>query len=197
TFRYYLYYFFNLITNKMNRCEWLTNDPIYIEYHDKEWGKPTYNDLELFELLILEGFQAGLSWLTVLKKRTAFRKAFDFRNPEKIAAYDDTKIEELLQNKDIIRNRLKIKATITNARVFLDIQKEYGSFSKFLWSFVNHKPIINNRKSIGEIPATTVQSDMMSKTMKKKGFKFCGSTICYALMQSCGMVNDHTKNCFL
>ena len=178
------------------RCQWAGSNPIYVEYHDKEWGKPIFDDRLLFEFLILEGMQAGLSWSTILNKRDNFRRAFDNFEANKIARYDQTKIKELLENQGIIRNRLKIEATIKNARLFLEIQKEFGSFSHFIWKFVDHKPLINKWKSLSDIPAKTGLSDEMSKDLKKRGFKFIGSTICYAFMQAVGMVNDHTMNCF-
>ncbi len=178
------------------RCAWAGSDPFYIEYHDNEWGKPIYNDQLLFEFLILEGMQAGLSWITVLKKRENFRKAFDNFNPEKIAKYDQKKFNELVNNAGIIRNKLKIQAAITNAKLFLELKKEGTKFSDYLWQFVGHKPVINNFQSIKDVPATTEISDRMSKVLKKRGFKFVGSTICYAFMQAVGMVNDHTEDCF-
>lgn len=178
------------------RCAWVNEDPLYIDYHDNEWGKPLYDDQQLFEFLILESFQAGLSWITILKKRENFRKAFDHFDANKIAGYDEHKVEELMQNAGIIRNRLKIKAAITNAQRYLDVRKEEGSFSKYIWSFVGGSPIVNKWKSLKEVPANTDISDEMSKTLKKKGFKFVGSTICYAFMQATGMVNDHTTDCF-
>jgi DNA-3-methyladenine glycosylase I len=178
------------------RCDWSTKDPLYIEYHDSEWGVPVYEDDKLFEFLILETFQAGLSWITVLRKRENFRKALDNFDYKKIVNYDENKFEELINNAGIIRNKLKIRATISNAQVFMDIQKEFGSFSKYIWGFVNHKPINNKWKSMDEIPATTELSDKLSKDLKKRGFKFVGSTVIYAHMQATGMVNDHITNCF-
>ena len=178
------------------RCDWSTKDPLYIEYHDSEWGVPVYEDDKLFEFLILETFQAGLSWITVLRKRENFREAFDNFDYKKIVNYDEDKFEELINNVGIIRNKLKIRATISNAQAFMDIQKEFGSFSKYIWGFVNHKPINNKWKSMGEIPATTELSDKLSKDLKKRGFKFVGSTVIYAHMQATGMVNDHITNCF-
>lgn len=179
-----------------NRCSWCGEDPLYVQYHDKEWGTPVYNDDKLFEFLILETFQAGLSWITVLRKRENFREAFDQFDYQKIAKYDDKKYHELLQNAGIIRNRLKIKATISNANAFMDIQKEFGSFSKYIWGFVNNKPIVNHWKTMIEIPATTEISDILSTDLKKRGFKFVGSTVIYAHMQATGMVNDHVVDCF-
>jgi DNA-3-methyladenine glycosylase I len=179
-----------------SRCAWCGNDPLYIEYHDTEWGVPVYNDATLFEFLILETFQAGLSWITVLKKRENFRKAFDNFDYKKIANYNSDKQEELLLNAGIIRNKLKIKATISNAMAFMDIQKEFGSFSKYIWNFTNGKPIKNKAKDLSEVPATTELSDCISKDLKKRGFKFVGSTVIYAHMQATGMVNDHITTCF-
>ena len=180
----------------MQRCAWATADKTYLAYHDTEWGVVQHADDKLFEMLILEGAQAGLSWLTVLKKRENYRKVFDGFDPVKIALWDQEKIEALLQNPGIIRNRLKVEAARTNARAFLQIVAESGSFDAFIWSFVGAKPIRNSWKSMGEIPATTPESDAMSRALKKKGFKFVGSTICYAFMQAVGMVNDHTIDCF-
>ncbi len=178
------------------RCFWVNEDPLYMEYHDKEWGKPVYDDETLFEFLLLESFQAGLSWITILKKRENFRKAFDNFDYKKIANYNQKKFDELLENAGIIRNKLKIKSASTNAQLFLEIQKEYGSFSKFIWSYVDGKPIVNSFKTRAEVPATTAVSDAISKDLKKRGFKFVGSTIIYAFMQATGMVNDHTTDCF-
>jgi len=178
------------------RCEWVSNDELYIQYHDQEWGVPQYDDRKLFELLILEGAQAGLSWYTILKKRENYRQAFDKFDVKKIAGYDNKKIQELLNNPGIVRNKLKIESTIRNARAFLDIQKEHGSFKQYIWSFVNGKPIVNSFEELKELPAKTDISDIMSKDLKKQGFNFVGSTICYAFMQAVGMVNDHTVDCF-
>ena len=178
------------------RCSWATTD-LYKEYHDKEWGKPVHNDDKLFEMLILEGMQAGLSWLTILNKRVAFREAFDTFDCRKVALYDEAKIEELMQNEKIIRNRLKIKSAITNAQQFIKIQEEYGSFDSFIWSYVDYKPIDNHFSTEDEIPARTPLSDRISKDLKKRGFKFVGSTILYAYMQAVGIVNDHVKKCHL
>ena len=176
------------------RCDWLTDEEIYVEYHDKEWGVPVYDDRKLFEMLILEGSQAGLSWITVLKRRVTYRKAYDNFDPEKIAKWNSGKINKLLKDPGIIRNRLKVAAANQNAQAYLTIIKEYGSFNDFLWSF-NGRPINNSWQSISDIPATTKVSDAMSKALKQKGFKFAGSTICYAFMQAVGMVNDHIVNC--
>jgi DNA-3-methyladenine glycosylase I len=178
------------------RCNWATSDPLYIDYHDKEWGVPVHDDRVLFEFLILEGAQAGLSWITILKKRENYRKAFDNFDPEKIARYSEKKVEKLLNNEGIIRNKLKINAAIQNAKSFLKIQKESGSFDKYIWQFVNYEPRVNKWKTLKNVPAKTLESDLMSKDLKKTGFKFVGSTICYAFMQAVGMVNDHTEDCF-
>jgi DNA-3-methyladenine glycosylase I len=178
------------------RCFWVNNDPLYIEYHDNEWGKPVYDDATLFEFLLLESFQAGLSWITILKKRENFRVAFDHFNYQKIANYQQDKFEELIVNPGIIRNKLKVKSAIINAQLFMEIQKEFGSFSKFIWSYVDGKPIKNSFKTREEVPATTALSDTISKELKKRGFKFVGSTIIYAFMQATGMVNDHATDCF-
>ncbi len=178
------------------RCSWANHSENEIKYHDEEWGKPIFDDRLLFEFLILEGAQAGLSWSTILNKRENYRKAFDNFDAEKISKYNQEKIDELLNNKGIVRNKLKINATITNAKIFLEIQKEYGSFSKYIWQFVGGKPIVNQWKNREDVPAKTEISDLMSKTLKKRGFKFIGSTICYAYMQAVGMVNDHTTDCF-
>ncbi|AZJ33575.1 DNA-3-methyladenine glycosylase I [Tenacibaculum mesophilum] len=178
------------------RCFWVSDDPLYIEYHDNEWGVPVYDDDKLFEFLILETFQAGLSWITVLKKRENFRKAFDNFDYKKIAKYSEDKYEELLQDAGIIRNKLKIKATITNAQAFMKVQEEFGTFSKYIWAFTNGQPIVNRFEKREEVPATTELSDAISKDLKKRGFKFVGSTVIYAHMQATGMVNDHTTDCF-
>lgn len=179
------------------RCAWVTDDPIYIQYHDHEWGVPVYDDRLLFEFLNLEGAQAGLSWITVLKKRENYRASFDNFDPHKIAKYNSKKIETLLKNPGIIRNRLKIEATITNAKAYIEVLKEWDSFNQYLWHFVDGVPIRNHWKNNKEIPTKTLISDAMSKDLKKRGFKFVGSTICYAFMQAVGMVNDHTVDCFL
>ena len=181
---------------KNQRCDWCGNDPLYVEYHDNEWGVPVFDDAKLFEFLILETFQAGLSWITVLKKRENFRVAFDGFNYKKIATYNEAKFNELLKNKGIIRNKLKIKATISNAVAFMEVQKEFGSFSKYIWKFVNGKPLKNTYKTLNEVPATTDLSEIISKDLKKRGFKFVGSTVIYAHMQATGMVNDHITTCF-
>lgn len=178
------------------RCAWVNNDPIYIAYHDEEWGVPIYDDRLLFEFLMLEGMQAGLSWITILKRRDNYRKCFDNFNAKKIVQYDNKRIEALLLNEGIIRNRLKVNAIVTNAKAFLEVKQECKSFSEYIWNFVDGKPIINRPKGLHEVAVTTEISDKMSKDLKKRGFKFVGSTICYAFMQAVGMVNDHTKECF-
>lgn len=178
-----------------NRCEWVTEDQVYIDYHDKEWGRPLKDDQQLFELLCLEGQQAGLSWLTILNKREQFRKAFDGFDPEVIAGYSDEKLDELMQNEGIIRNRLKIKSIVSNAEAFLKIKEEYGSFSSYIWQFVDGHPIINEWERHEDVPSETAVSRNMSRQMKKDGFKFVGPTICYAYMQSAGLVNDHETSC--
>ena len=178
------------------RCAWCTSDPLYITYHDHEWGVPVHNDRKLFEMLTLEGAQAGLSWLTILRKRSNYKKAFDNFNPVKVARYDARKVKSLLKNVGIVRNRLKIAATISNAKAFIAVQKEFGTFNNYIWQFVGGKPLKNKRRSLKDIPPTTPESDAMSKDLKKRGFRFVGSTICYAFMQAVGMVNDHTTDCF-
>jgi len=180
----------------MNRCGWTTNDPLYIAYHDQEWGVPVHNDRVLFEFLILEGAQAGLSWLTILKKRENYRKAFDYFDAEKIARYTDDHIHQLLTNAGIVRNKRKIVAAIENAKAFLRVQDQFGSFDQYIWRFVDGSPIQNQWRSMSEVPVRTKESDQMSKDLQKRGFKFVGSTICYAYMQATGMVNDHTVDCF-
>lgn len=184
------------MAKELTRCAWCLSDPIYIKYHDEEWGKETHDDKALFEFLILESAQAGLSWITVLRKRAGYKKAFANFDAKKIAKFDDAKVEELMVFDGIIKNRLKIKSAISNAQLFLAIQKEYGSFDAYLYSFMpKGKPIINKRKSLSEVPATSKESDAISKDLKKRGFKFFGSTICYAHMQATGMVNDHIVGC--
>lgn len=178
------------------RCEWPANEPILIKYHDKEWGAPLHNDRKLFEFLLLEGFQAGLSWLTIMRKRNNFRKAFDNFDFNKVAKYDKRKINSLLKDEGIIRNKLKIESAVTNAKAFIKVRKEFGTFDKYIWGFVNYKPIVNKLKSLKEIPAKTELSDLISKDLKNRGFKFVGSTIVYAHMQATGMVNDHIVTCF-
>lgn len=184
------------MSNTKTRCSWCTQSELYKAYHDEEWGVPVYDDNLLFEMLILEGAQAGLSWITILNKRANYRKAFDKFDAKKIARYTEKRKEKLLQNAGIVRNKLKINAAIVNAQLFLQIQKEAGSFSKYIWQFVDGKAIKNAFATIKEVPATTPESDAMSKDLKKRGFKFVGSTICYAFMQAVGMVNDHTTDCF-
>lgn len=184
------------MTKPKVKCSWCVGNELYEKYHDEEWGIPVYDDKILFEFLILESFQAGLSWLTVLKKRDNFRKAFANFDVKKVAKFNEEKVEELMQNEGIIRNRLKIEAAINNASRFMEVQKEFGSFSNYVWSFVNGKPIINYPKSVKDLPAKTALSDAMSKDMGKRGFKFRGSTICYAFMQAVGMVDDHTIDCW-
>ena len=178
------------------RCAWCEKDDLYRNYHDNEWGKPVYDDETIFEFLILETFQAGLSWYTVLAKRENFRKAFDNFNLKKIANYSEDKMAELAEDAGIIRNKLKIKATVTNAQAFIKVQEEFGSFSKYIWGFVDGKPIDNQPKILGEVKATTPISDALSKDLKKRGFKFVGSTVMYAHMQATGMVNDHVMDCW-
>ncbi len=179
-----------------NRCKWCLGDPLYEAYHDNEWGVPVYDDGKLFEFLVLETFQAGLSWITILRKRENFRRALDNFDYKKIADYDESKIEELLTDTGIIRNRLKVRATVTNAKAFIKVQEEFGSFSKYIWGFTNGKPIKNSFKEPSDIPANSSLSDRISKDLKRRGFKFVGTTVVYAHMQATGMVNDHETNCF-
>ncbi|MCU7597618.1 DNA-3-methyladenine glycosylase I [Riemerella anatipestifer] len=183
------------VKNK-ERCGWVTNDEIYINYHDTEWGEPVFEDKKLFEMLLLEGFQAGLSWITILKKRENFRQAFDNFNYTKIATYNQTKLEELLHNTGIIRNRLKIESSVKNAKAFIKVREEFGTFSQYIWRFVEHQPIKNEFKNLSEVPVSTPLSDKISKDLKKRGFKFVGTTIIYAFMQAIGMVNDHIQTCY-
>jgi DNA-3-methyladenine glycosylase I len=178
------------------RCFWVSESKLYQEYHDEEWGVPVYDDTTLFEFLLLETFQAGLSWITILNKRENFRKAFDHFDYKKIAIYPESKYESLLQDAGIIRNKLKIRSAITNAQLFIEIQEEFGSFSKFIWRYVNDIPIVNEFQKKEEVPATTALSDLISKDLKKRGFKFVGSTVIYAYLQAVGLVNDHTTDCF-
>ena len=180
----------------MNRCAWAGSDPLYVAYHDQEWGVPVHDDRLLFEFLILEGMQAGLSWSTILKKRENFRRAFDGFDPSRVAEYGDEKVATLLADPGIVRNRLKVAAAIRNAQNFLEIQKEFGSLDAYIWQFTGGKPIVNAYRSLREIPAHTPESDAMSKDLIRRGFKFVGSTICYAFMQAVGMVNDHVVDCF-
>jgi len=179
----------------MSRCEWAGTDPLYVRYHDEEWGVPVHDDRRLFEMLILEGAQAGLSWITILRKRDAYRKAFDRFDPRKVARYTAARKRVLLRNAGIVRNRLKIDAAVTNARAFLDVQKECGSFDAYLWRFVGGRPIVNRRASLRDVPARTAESDALSRDLKARGFRFVGSTICYAFMQAVGLVNDHVRGC--
>jgi len=183
------------IDNK-TRCGWCLKEPIYIQYHDEEWGKPVHDDKLLFEFLLLESFQAGLSWLTVLKKRDNFRKSFVNFDAKKVSKFDAEKVEKLMLDAGIIRNRLKIEAAVNNAKRFLEIQKEFGSFDKYIWSFTEGEPLINYPKTLSELAAKTEISDTMSKDMVKRGFKFIGSTICYAFMQAVGIVDDHVEDCW-
>ncbi|MCS6935453.1 MAG: DNA-3-methyladenine glycosylase I [Chitinophagales bacterium] len=179
-----------------NRCPWCLGDPLYIKYHDEEWGVPVYDDHKLFEFLILESFQAGLSWLTILKKRENFRKAFAGFDAKRVAKFDEQKIRQLIQNEGIIRNESKIRAAVNNARLFLQICDEYGSFAEYVWSFTGHKTIMNSIRSHKDMPVTSAESDAMSRDMIRRGFKYRGSVICYAFMQAVGMVNDHYDTCF-
>ncbi|MEO1209786.1 MAG: DNA-3-methyladenine glycosylase I [Cyanobacteria bacterium J06638_20] len=178
------------------RCAWVTDDPLYMDYHDQEWGVPLHDDPRLFEFLILEGAQAGLSWLTVLRKREGYREAFEGFDAERVAAYDDDKIAMLLTNPNIIRNRLKVESAVKNARAVLAIRQEFGSLDTYLWRFINHQPIINAWANLKAVPVSTPESQAMSKDLKKRGCNFVGPTICYAFMQACGLVNDHTTDCF-
>jgi DNA-3-methyladenine glycosylase I len=180
----------------MHRCDWAGTDPLYVEYHDREWGVPLHDDTKLFEMLVLEGAQAGLSWITILRKREAYRRAFDRFDPRKVARYDARRIRSLLGDPGIVRNRLKIESAIRNARACLDVSGEFGSFDAYVWRFVGGQPIRNARRRTKEIPARTQESDAMSKDLRKRGFSFVGSTICYAFMQATGLVNDHVVDCF-
>lgn len=177
------------------RCTWAGDDLLYQKYHDSEWGVPCRDDKKLFEFVLLEGAQAGLSWITILRKREAYRSAFADFDVDKVAAFTDQDVERCIQDAGIVRNRLKINSAVSNAKLFIDIQKEFGSFSDYFWGYVNHQPIVNQWASHGDIPATTALSDLIAKDMKKRGFKFFGSTICYAYMQAMGVVNDHTTDC--
>jgi DNA-3-methyladenine glycosylase I len=180
----------------MERCAWAGDDPLYVAYHDEEWGVPVYDDQALFAKLLLDGAQAGLSWITILRKRQNYYTAFDNFDPEKMARYDDARIAELLANTGIVRNHLKVNAFVRNAQAYLNLQTELGSFSEYLWGFVGGTPIINAWKTMAELPTTSFESKTMSKDLKKRGFNFVGPTICYAFMQAVGMVNDHTVDCF-
>jgi DNA-3-methyladenine glycosylase I len=186
----------HIITAEKIRCPWPGDDPVYIKYHDKEWGVPLHSDRKLFEFLLLEGFQAGLSWRTILLKRGNFRKAFDNFDYNKIANYNKRKIVSLMKDAGIIRNRLKIESAVRNARAFIELRKEFGTFDKYIWSFVNYKPVVNKFRSTKELPARTELSDIISRDLKKRGFNFVGSTIIYAHLQATGMVNDHLVSCF-
>ncbi|RDW21192.1 DNA-3-methyladenine glycosylase I [Oceanobacillus chungangensis] len=181
---------------EQKRCAWVTTDPIYLKYHDEEWGVPHHDDQKLFEMLSLGGAQAGLSWITILKRRENYREAFDNFDPKIIMNYDDSKVEQLRHNEGIIRNKLKINSVISNAKAFLNVQAQFGTFDEYIWQFVDGKPIINHWEEIGQIPVSTPESEQMSKDLKKRGFKFVGPTICYAFMQATGLVNDHTRDCF-
>ncbi|MDA9909079.1 DNA-3-methyladenine glycosylase I [Gammaproteobacteria bacterium] len=180
----------------LSRCAWAGDDPLYQKYHDKEWGVPLHSDKKLFEFLILEGMQAGLSWITILKKRQAFREAFDGFDFNKVAKYPDSKIEQLLDNPGIIRNKLKVNAAVTNAQAFIRIRKEFGTFNKYIWQFVDHQPLQNSWKNLQEMPAKTPLAETITRDLKKRGFSFVGPTIVYSHMQATGMVNDHTRDCF-
>lgn len=188
-----------MMANSMNsnRCPWLDESkPDYVKYHDEEWGVPVYDDKKMFEFIVLESAQAGLSWYTILKRREGYKKAFADFDVEKVAQYTEQDVERLMGNAEIIRNRAKIKATISNAKSFISVQKEFGSFSDYLWGFVKHTPIVNKLSSLENYPATSEISDEISSDLKKRGFKFFGSTICYAHLQACGLYNDHSENCF-
>jgi len=178
------------------RCGWSTSDPLYVRYHDEEWGIPVHDDRRLFEFLTLEGAQAGLSWLTILRKRPAYAKAFAGFDPAKVARFDARRIERLMGDAGIVRNRLKIESTVANARAFLAVQKEHGSFDAYVWRFVGGRPIVRRPRTLASVPASTPESDAMSRDLKKRGFRFVGSTICYAFMQACGLVDDHVATCF-
>ncbi|WP_238402958.1 DNA-3-methyladenine glycosylase I [Paenibacillus mesophilus] len=184
------------MTDLLTRCGWVNDDPLYIEYHDREWGVPVHDDHALFERLVLEGAQAGLSWYTILRKREHYREAFDRFDPAKVAKYDENKIEELMANSGIVRNRLKINSAIRNANAFLRVQEQFGSFDEYIWRFVGGNPIRNSWQKLSDVPATTPISEAMSKDLKKRGFTFVGPTICYAMMQATGMVQDHLTSCF-
>ncbi len=184
--------------NKLKcRCPWLDESKEdYVKYHDEEWGVPVYDDKKMFEFIILESAQAGLSWYTILKRRNGYRDAFANFDVNEVVNFNDEKVDELMLDSSIIRNRLKIKAAISNAKIFIEIQKEFGSFCKYIWGFIDHKTIVNNLKTLEDYPATSLISDAISKDLKKKGFKFFGSTICYAYLQACGLINDHSESCF-
>jgi DNA-3-methyladenine glycosylase I len=184
-------------TRGLQRCPWATSDPLYIRYHDEEWGVPVHDDRHFFEMLILEGAQAGLSWITILRKRAAYRKAFDRFDPKKVASYDARRRRTLLADAGIVRNRAKIDAAIGNACAFLEVQKEFGSFDAYVWRFVGGRPIVNRPRTHAAVPAVTPESDALSRDLRERGFKFVGSTICYAFMQATGLVDDHLTTCFL
>jgi DNA-3-methyladenine glycosylase I len=184
------------VSKDINRCAWAGSDPLYVQYHDEEWGVPVHDDRVHFEFLILEGAQAGLSWSMILKKREGYRKLFADFNPEKVARFSEKKLEKILLDPAIVRNRLKVYAAVNNAKRFLEVQKEFGTFDKYIWGFVNNKPIVNKRKTMKEIVPTTKESDALSKDLIKRGFKFVGSTVIYAHMQACGLVNDHLVDCW-
>jgi DNA-3-methyladenine glycosylase I len=179
----------------MNRCPWAGSDPLYVAYHDEEWGVPNHDDRHLFEMLVLEGAQAGLSWITILRKRPHYRQAFDAFDPQKVARYREPKVASLLADAGIVRNRLKVDSAVSNAKAFLAVQKDFGTFDAYLWSFVDGRPIRNRWKTMQDVPAKTAQSDALSKDLQKRGFRFVGSTICYAYMQAVGLVNDHLVDC--
>ncbi|MBL8993642.1 MAG: DNA-3-methyladenine glycosylase I [Spirochaetia bacterium] len=185
------------MSSQKNRCTWCLRTEDYIRYHDEEWGRPVHDDRTHFEFLILEGAQAGLSWLTILNKRTGYRKNFAGFDPKKVARFTPARLKKILKDPGIVRNRLKVQAAVTNAKCFLEVQKEFGSFDKYIWKFVGGKPILGKRKTLRDIPPTTPESDALSLDLKKRGFKFVGSTVIYAHMQACGLVNDHVKDCFL
>jgi DNA-3-methyladenine glycosylase I len=191
-----LIFFYSVMENNIIRCPWCLKSDLYKRYHDEEWGVPVHDDLKHFEFLILEGAQAGLSWETILKKREGYRKVFAGFNPEIVATFSDAQIEEILKDPSIVRNRLKVRGAVINAGLFLQVQKEWGSFDKYIWNFTGGKPIVNAWKSIKEIPATSAVSDVVSKDLKKRGFRFAGSTVIYAHMQACGLVNDHLVDCW-
>lgn len=182
---------------KKKRCAWVTDDQLYLKYHDDEWGVPVYDDRRLFEMISLEGAQAGLSWITILKRRENYQKAFDNFDPHVVRTYSEEKIDKLLQNEGIIRNKLKVHSVVTNAEAFIKIQTEFGSFNKYLWQFVGGKPILNDWHTQEEVPVSTKESELLSKDLRKRGFKFVGPVICYAFMGAVGMVNDHTRDCYL
>ena len=183
--------------DRKRRCGWVSEEPLYIRYHDEEWGRPVHDDRKLFEFLVLEGAQAGLSWWTVLRKREAYRKAFDRFDPERVARYGAARVAALLRDPGIIRNRAKVASAVENAKAFLEVQREHGSFDAFAWSFVGGKPIRRRPRSLRDVPPTTPESDAFSKALRERGFRFVGSTICYAFMQACGLVDDHVQGCFL